>query len=408
VLQPLLLDQIMGTIVIATRGTSSVPEFAGSTWVRLQYVLGLQSLGFRVIWCDRQERLLDPDRYRRSFPYFLRRFDTMARDFGFADSYRISDPDGRYLGGLSDEALERVCDEADLLLAISESPPPHSAPARIRRRALVDVDPAFTHIWAQQVDMGMELFDHFFTVGQNVGHPGFELPLGGLTWHTSLPPVALDSWPAAINDACRDFTTITDWHAQQHAEWNGIEYGGKRSEFMRMLDLPKHAPEGQQFVVASGLEGDYRDGVLLTDHGWTCVDSYRFAGDVYAYQEFIRHSRAEFSVAKQGYVKSRSGWISDRTVSYLASGKPALVQSTGLEDHIPTGRGLVTFRDFDEAVAGMESINADYLGHCKAARALAEERFDARLVLPRLLSLAGVAVEADGAGRPRMKEPIER
>lgn len=135
---------------------------------------------------------------------------------------------------------------------------------------------------------------------------------------------------------------------------------------------------------------DHDDLRALTEHGWRVRDSYLYAGDLYSYREFIAYSRGEFSVAKQGYIKSNSGWISDRSACYLASGKPALVQSTGFEGRLPTGKGLLTFRTFADAVEGIETINRDYLAHCHAARQLAEEHFNSDVVLGFLLGRVGL------------------
>lgn len=344
------------------------------------------------MWVDRVKVTNDRRTSRRDTPYFARRFDEMARAFGFADSYFLADEDGSRLAGMSLAELEAVCDEAELVIAISESPPPSSPLLRVPRRAYLDVDPGFTQIWAKEWDMGLDAFTHFFTIGQNVGRPGFTIP-DARKWITTLPPVALDWWPVQEDEGFEDFTTVTDWYAVQGAKHDGLRYGGKRSEFLRVVDLPRRT--GQVLTLAVALEGEYRDAVHFADHGWNLVDSYRFAGDVFSYREFIQSSRGEFSVAKHGYVQSNSGWISDRTAAYLSSGKPALIQSTGIESYLPVGKGLLTFRDVDEAQAGIAEINANYAEHSRAARAIAEEFFDSSVVLPRFLAAAGVT----GIGR---------
>jgi len=108
------------------------------------------------------------------------------------------------------------------------------------------------------------------------------------------------------------------------------------------------------------------------------------------YRAYIRGSRGEFSIAKNAYVRSRSGWFSDRSASYLASGKPVLLQDTGFGDWLPTGQGLLSFATLDQAVEGLARINADYEAHCRAARRLAEEYFDSDRALSSLLRLAGI------------------
>jgi hypothetical protein len=168
-------------------------------------------------------------------------------------------------------------------------------------------------------------------------------------------------------------------------------YGGKRKEFLRLLRLPRDSGQPIELALCIGSE-DSEDAALLVGNNWVLHDPYLYAGDPFSYREFVQHSRAEFSVAKSGYVKCNSGWVSDRTAAYLASGKPALVQSTGFEGRLPTDRGLITFRTPDEAMAGIDAINRDYAGHCRAARRIAEEYFDSGIVLRRLLARAGLTI----------------
>ena len=83
-----------------------------------------------------------------------------------------------------------------------------------------------------------------------------------------------------------------------------------------------------------------------------------------------------------------SGWFSDRTECYLASGRPALVQDTGWSAHLPSGEGLLAFSSPDEALAGIDAINGDYPRHARRAVEIAREHFDAAPVLARLVDEA--------------------
>ena len=123
----------------------------------------------------------------------------------------------------------------------------------------------------------------------------------------------------------------------------------------------------------------------LIKSGWNAVSARHLTRDPQSYQAFIRDSKAEFSVAKHGYVTTQCGWFSDRSAGYLASGRPVVVQDTGFSRFLPYGRGLLPFRSRAEAVDALRRLDHDYSGHCRAARAIAEEHFDARLVLGRLL-----------------------
>jgi hypothetical protein len=106
------------------------------------------------------------------------------------------------------------------------------------------------------------------------------------------------------------------------------------------------------------------------------------------YRDFIQRSKAEFGVAKHTYVSTRSGWFSDRTECYLASGRPALVQDTGWTAHLPSGDGLLAFSNVEEAIDGIARITSDYDRHARHASEVARAHFDARVVLPALLETA--------------------
>ena len=373
----------MKQVILGTRETSRWPEFAGSTWVRLQYMLGLTKLGVECFWVDRLSAV-DPLAHPHTLERLVERFDRTAREFGFQDRYCIVYNDGEKHFGLAESALKSVIDSTGLLLNISGYLPPSSPLLRVPRRAYVDVDPGFTQIWATQVDMGFGRHNFFLTIGQNVGTPHFKIPLNDVKWHVMLPPVALDHWPARIDPNCRRIGTVGDWRGSQHALYEGEYYGGKRREYLELLHLPRAAGVSPELALCIGSD-DWEDIGLLNVSRWKVLDPFLYAGDPHAYRSFIQHSRAEFSVAKSGYVKSNSGWISDRTACYLASGKPALVQATGWEWKFPGQKGLVAFHNLEEAIAALKAIDADYPGHCAAARRIAEEHFDSSKILTHVL-----------------------
>jgi hypothetical protein len=331
---------------------------------------------------------VDPLVHHHSLDYLTSRFDSLARAFGFADQYCIVYNEGERHFGMSEGELAALAGEADLLLNISGHLMEQSPLTRIPRRAYVDVDPGFTQIWGPEL-LHLERHNWFFTTGQNVGTDRFRIPTGKFHWIPFLPPVVLDAWPSRIDERCIRVSTVADWHAAQGAVFDGEVYGGKQDEFVRFIDVPLKA--GRQIELALTIhQTEYRDQGMLLKHGWLIRDPYFYAGDPRSYREFIQFSRAEFSVAKGGYVKSNSGWISDRTACYLASGKPVVVQSTGFESTLPIGMGLLTFSTVEEAVGALEKIDANYTEHCVAARKIAERYFDSDLVLGRMLDDVGL------------------
>ena len=75
--------------------------------------------------------------------------------------------------------------------------------------------------------------------------------------------------------------------------------------------------------------------------GWSLVDPRPISADMRRYRDFIAGSRGEFTVAKDIYVRPNSGWFSDRSVCYLAAGRPVVTMRTGFSRFYPVGRGSV-------------------------------------------------------------------
>ncbi len=201
----------------------------------------------------------------------------------------------------------------------------------------------------------------------------------------------LEYWPVSEEGDRNRFTTIASWRGPYGpVQFDGKTFGLKVHEFRKFIELPQRAP--QSFEIALDIHpSDDKDLESLRRHGWRIVDPKIVAPDPLAFREYVRHSGAEFSVAQGIYVDTNSGWFSDRTVRYLASGKPALVQDTGFSRNYPVGEGLMPFRTLQEAIEGAERIARDYEAHCAAARALAEEYFDSDRVLGGLIDQVGIA-----------------
>jgi hypothetical protein len=377
------------TVIIATQQWTSWPEYGGSTWVPIQYLVGLGRLGVTAIWVDHLSRM-DPASDVHGVEYLMRRFESTAKGLGFEGRHCVIYDGGRSFFGLDQGELHEFAAAADLLLMLSgRGLEPESSLLKIPKRAYVDMDPGYTQSWTRQVDMGLDQFNVFFTVGLNVSSPDFILSTPGIDWRPIVPPVVLDLWPPHIDESCQRFSTVADWRARQYLKLNGKDYGGKRDEFLRFIRVPLEAR--QQIEVALTIwPVDYRELGRLNRNNWLTRNPYQYAGDPFSYREFIQHSRAEFSVAKSGYVRSDAGWVSDRSGCYLASGKPVIVQSTGFEGRLPTGKGLLTFQSRGEAVAAIRSVNEDYLAHAQAAREIAEQHFDSDKVLASMLAQAGL------------------
>lgn len=259
-------------------------------------------------------------------------------------------------------------------------------------RVFLDIDPGYPQMWRELrlADL-LAGHDRFVTVGANVGRLDCTIPDCGVEWIHTPPPVDLDAWTPAPEGGSA-YTSVATWRNPYGTiDFGGITYGSRVHAFRDFLELPRLVDA--EFELALDIdEAETRDLAALESNGWRLVDPRAVAGTPSAYRDYVRSSRAEICVAQQMYVATRSGWISDRSVCYLASGKPVLAQDTGLADRYPVGEGLLTFSTLEEAAAGVEEIERDYARHSAAARALAEQHFDARTVLGRLLERLGLPV----------------
>jgi hypothetical protein len=385
----------MGTLVVSG-AIANKHLNGGEAWVRLSWILGLRRLGFDV-WFVEQigagscvDAAGDPAPFQDSEN--RRYFDQVVERFGLSGRASLLYEGGREWSGAPLELLLPVAEEAELLINVSGHLDLEPLMSRLRRKAYVDLDPGFTQFWQADGIGGARLEGHdlYFTVGENIGRPGCEIPTCGLDWKAVRPPAVLEQWPVAEGGDPDRFTTIGAWRgAFGQVEFGGRTYSLKVHQFRKVIELPRRAT--QRFEIALDIHpGDERDREALEQNGWTLVDPRVTVPGPVEFRDYVEGSGAEFSVAQGIYVETNSGWFSDRTVKYLAAGRPALVQDTGFSAHLPVGEGLLAFSDLEGAIAGAERIASDYEGHRRAARAIAEEHFDSDTVLSRFLEEAGV------------------
>jgi hypothetical protein len=367
--------------IVVCGAVAQKPGQPGHTWQFLQYLLGFRRLGYEVLLVDglatAEPKLVE---YVRSV---LGRFDL---------GWSIAHDDGRHSGLSRRETLAWIR-SADLVLNVMGFCTDDELLAAARHRVFLDTDPGFGQMWC---DLGLaDVFaghDAYVTIGERIGMPGCSIPTCGLRWETTRQPVVLDAWPVAPPPAEPfAFGSIATWRgAYAPIEYEGCRYGLRAHEFRRFAELPRST--GRCFELVLDIDSaDRADRVLLEDGGFNLADPAVVTATLDGYRDYIRGSWAELMVAKEMYVASRSGWFSERSTCYLASGRPVLAQDTGLDGLLPTGEGLITFTDLEEAAAGVEAIAADWPRHARAARDLAEEHLDSDLVLGRLLDVVGVA-----------------
>ncbi len=369
----------MSTNVWLAANTLRAPTCGGNRWVYLNWALGLRAAGCTVTWIEGVTDSTPGDGLESNLAALKRHLEP----YGFAKAVTLCAESTESVPAGASLDLEAARD-ADLLLNLAYGIIPASVVASFRRSALIDIDPGQTQIWISEGGMRVAPHDVYFTIGETVGQPGALFPDCGLAWQYTPPAVFLPTWPTTPADSSAPYTTVTSW-------WYGwMDYRGeiyannKRDGFFPFLDLPRRATVPLELAI-SYAEPDL---AMLRDRGWRVADALIVAANPWDYQRYIQASRGEFSCAKPSCVRLQNAWISDRTLCYLASGKPAVVQHTGPSRFLPDAAGLLRFRDPDEAVRHLEMAAADYEAHSKFARALAEEHFDARKVVSSVLERA--------------------
>lgn len=366
--------------IVVSGMLAGVPRQGGATWSVLQYVLGLGRLGHEVVFVE------PADGAGGAGSPVSRYFAEVCEEFGLLGRAALIDPDGGEAIGLSRGELLSAAKGADLLLNLSGSLRDQELLDAISVRAFVDIDPVFTQLWhaGDGIDMGFSRHNRFVTIGQAIGSPGCDVPTCGHVWITTPQPVVLEHWPVADGVERDALTTIGHWRSYGRVEHEGVHYGQKAHSVRELIDLPSRSEKSLE--LALGIHPDEVDDLeSLRANGWRLLDPDAVAGTPARYHDFVAGSWAELGIAKGGYVTGASGWFSDRSVCYLASGRPVVAQDTGFAPFVPTGEGLLAFSTGDEAVEAIAEVGGDYERHRRGARALAEEVFDSDRVLTRLL-----------------------
>ena len=376
----------------------------GIAWHHMQYLLGLQSLGHDVWFLedsDDYESCYDPERGEISADpsYGLAFAGKALQRIGFGARWAYHDAHTSRWHGPVGDRMPALCRDADLLINVSCINPIRPWLESIPRRVLIDTDPVFTQldlIEDKPKRLLAEAHNVFFTFGESFGLPGCHIPDDGRPWQPTRQPVALSAWPVSPGHPNGRYTTVMLWDSYDRRVHDGMLFGMKAESMEPYVDLPQRC--AGPFELALG--GPTSPGARLEAAGWGIRNPFEVTRDPWIYQDYLRGSKAEFSVAKHGYVVSGSGWFSERSAGYLACGRPVVVQDTGFSRHIPVGEGLFAYRTPEEALAAIAEVEADYERHCLAARALVEEHFDARKVLTRLLDTATGTLPRAATGDP--------
>jgi hypothetical protein len=385
----------MGTgLTIVVGGYIVAYPLGGMTWHHLNYLLGLHELGHEVWFLE------DSGSY--SYPYNPVAWQTSAdstygreylertfAQYGLPKRYCYYSQfeDKHY--GLSGGELNDLLRRADLLLCVSGVTPLREQRPRPRRTAVIDTDPVFTQLrmnWDQEFLNYYRKFDSVATFGRLIGTSACPLPTHGFNWIPTNQPIALRHWPAKASENY-EMTTIGKWEhtSDRNLEFNGKSYrSSKGVEWLKMIDLPKQVFAWTMTLGMLSMPKETSD--EFARHGWNLIDPEKATLSCEAYADFIRGSAGEFTVAKEIYAGLPSGWFSDRSAAYLASGRPVVTQASGFDQWLPTGEGLFSYQTVDEAAEALNEIGTDSTRHELAARRIAEQYFDSRKVLNELLT----------------------
>lgn len=364
------------------------PGYGGHAWAFLQFALGFAELGYEPILIDRLSAEMARGSDGALSPAALERgkrwFEEVTSSLGLEGRSTLLLDDGETCG-IERHRLRELVEAAPFVLDVMgflEDPELREA---ARTLVFLDVDPGFTQIWQESGEA--DLFsghDYLVTVGANIGSAECSIPTCGRRWITIRPPVVLSRW-SALPSISTSFRSVATWRGPYDPVWHQDRRLGLRvHEFRKFADLPTRV--GGSFELALDIEpADEKDVAVLQENGWTLLDPATAAATPSTYAEFICSSGAEISIAKNIYVDTFSGWFSDRSACFLASGRPVLGQDTGWSGDLCSD-GLIPFTTLAEAVAGWQCLQEDLPGRGEAARSLAEDVFDSRKVLGGLLN----------------------
>ena len=373
---------------------------AGIAWQAAHYLVALEKLGYEAWYVeDSGANPYDPraESVATDCTYSLAYLRRVMERFGLGERWvYLCGVDGNY-HGLSREATDKLYSEADALINLCGSHRLSEPHLKCKARILVDTDPGYQQINYAKGDPAerayIDAHTHFFTYGARIGAADCPIPGSGIAWRPTRPPVDVDLWPdrgAESGDGPQCFSSIASWDNKgKDIEYNSSTYlWSKHVNFLKFLDLPEQR-RGTCFHMAikpptQAVRRQVEGG------GWRLTDPRPISADIDSYQQFIAASRGEFTVAKDIYVRTRSGWFSDRAVCYLASGRPVVTMRTAFDQLYPVGNGLFDFATHDEALAAIDAIASDYRRHSRAAREVAREYFAGDRVVGGLIREIGL------------------
>jgi GT2 family glycosyltransferase len=386
-------------------GMMSKMPVAGVVWQYLHYLLGFERLGYEAYYVEAHGRtpsmLMESGETADASGRAAAFIATIMRRYGLSDrwAYRALHRDGRCFG-MTERRLGHLLGSAELIVNLHGGTKPLPELKATDRLVYLETDPVQLQLeLAEGYEASYEFLEAhaaFFTFAENYGQEGCLLPVSDrFRFETTRQPVLPDLWETTRPPAHDRLTTIGNWSQPwRDVSMNGAVYTwSKDQEFKKLLGLPSRA--GPRFELALS-SFEHADRELLEEHGWRVRSAMEFSTDLVAYREYIASSAGEFTVAKDQNVSLRTGWFSDRSATYLASGRPVVTQDTGFGHALPVGEGLFAFANEEGIVEAIERIDREPDRHRQAASELAREFFSPETVLGEMLTHLGMRVP----GRP--------
>ena len=401
--------------IIVTGLIAQHPSLGGISWHYLQYVLGLRCLGHEVYYFEDSGQwpynfdggATGDDWISYDCSENVNYLNSLMRRFGLENRWAYRFPLADQWYGLSDNERTEILKRADLLINVSGSLEFPDNYRQVGRLVYIDTDPVFTQVklarGEQDFGRRVDAHDVHFTFGECLSN---SVPRTGHHWQPTRQPIVLAEWHPS-NPPRNGFTTVLNWTSYKPLAYADKTYGQKDLEFYRFLDLPRKVKPVKLELSLSNIEhvnwrtqtdnipqevlelmrgqSEWNSRDLLTHAGWNVVDAKVTCGDLDSYHNYIQYSKAEWSMAKNGYVQGECGWFSERSACYLASGRPVVVQDTGFSQVLPVGTGILAFKTIEEAAAAIEKVEANYTQEATAARSIAEEYFASERVLTRFI-----------------------
>ena len=368
------------------------PMGGNLSWT-LQWLVGFQRLGHDVYLVEKAgfpSSCWDPSQGTMSddCSYGVATINELLAHYGLQERWCFVDATDSY-HGLTRREVAEVFHSADLFVDIGTHGAWLEEAAASGLRVLVDGEPGYTQMKMENrriVGQEPPVYDYYYTNGANIGTNRSSAPNADRAWRAIFNPVVVDLFENGSPSPDSAFTTVMNWRSHAAIEFDGKVYGQKDMEFANFMELPARTTVPLEVAVAGNKVPQDR----LRECGWRVRDAHQVTASYRAYKDYIRNSRGEFSVCKNVFVATNSGWFSDRSAAYLASGRPVLLEDTGFSDHLPCGRGLFAVRSVSEAAAALQEVDGNYDRHSKWARELAREHLDARVVLRKFLRQVGV------------------